>query len=971
MTGLVHGGNLPVSGASIQLWAVGTGGYGSAATPLIKTTNSYYPGGATGCLSSQQVNITGFTLTSSTVTFTAVSGFVPPVYSYVTIAGLSSPAASGAGLNGQTLIVTASSATSFTAAFANTYAAGTYSDSGTANEVCTTNVITNYQGNFTLSPGGVLSYSCTAGTMLYITAAGGNPGLGVVPTTSTSANNTGLAMMTPIGNCTSLTTNGTSNNGLVTNITINEATTVIGIYALQNYVGITPGTTLDATLTSGTPAFTIGANGTGTKSYQGLINAFELAGNMFNINNGAIAGNPNYTPTRNAATGLAQTYPDTYTAEYYMVDMLANVLAGCVNNASAATSGCTNLFNYATPPGTASAPADTLQAIFDIAQNPTNNAVNISDLATAQAPFAPATTTANDLTIGAGMTIPHPTGLPGFFMYHGFETVIDGFGNIWVSSIGGAGNATGGVPTTNLVAEFDPAGEPIGVTYQYNINTVASPTLSNFSPTQPVSGENNTNTPLSITVDPSNNVWVADYMDGQIVEIPASTGAGVVSEGLTPPGSSVSNAKYDLAYSLGTTTYPSGIAADKNGNIYVTYQGESYSGSGSTITPNIVGLTAASIAQYGYNGSVSAGPLTSATLFSQTSGPGQALNITAATTATAAPSTTDEVATAPTSTSPSIGFPMNSIVFDYSSGYRGQPLAWIPDGNACGTDGAIYQIFGATDTSTTPNITQGEATPLSLMAENTQATCKASTTPALETPIAAGTATYNGNTGATFGPFAAFSAAIDPNSNVWTLNQRPASTAISGYPGLSFTKLTPSYTTTSGVLSGTVTGNTFTSGAFPNMVGGGTASGTHNYQFAIDSAGNVWISGAGNTSVVPGTGMGNTASKTGSFIEFNNSGTDISSQYYQSANSSTPSTSTPTVPAVGSQFGYIGGEPVFNTSEAAGSNRVNNARYNVAIDLGGTLWTAQATSSGDQFNIMLGGAAPTKMPISLGNPSKP
>ena len=37
-TGVVHGGQSPVSGSVIQLWAVGTTGYGSAATPLISAT---------------------------------------------------------------------------------------------------------------------------------------------------------------------------------------------------------------------------------------------------------------------------------------------------------------------------------------------------------------------------------------------------------------------------------------------------------------------------------------------------------------------------------------------------------------------------------------------------------------------------------------------------------------------------------------------------------------------------------------------------------------------------------------------------------------------------------------------------------------------------------------------------------------------------------------------------------------------
>jgi hypothetical protein len=40
MPGLVHGGQQPVIGATIQLYAVGTTGYGSAATPLLPTSGA-------------------------------------------------------------------------------------------------------------------------------------------------------------------------------------------------------------------------------------------------------------------------------------------------------------------------------------------------------------------------------------------------------------------------------------------------------------------------------------------------------------------------------------------------------------------------------------------------------------------------------------------------------------------------------------------------------------------------------------------------------------------------------------------------------------------------------------------------------------------------------------------------------------------------------------------------------------------
>jgi streptogramin lyase len=53
MQGIVHGGQQGVSGATVQLYAAGTGGNGTAASPLIPTVaNGYFLGGAPGCLAS-------------------------------------------------------------------------------------------------------------------------------------------------------------------------------------------------------------------------------------------------------------------------------------------------------------------------------------------------------------------------------------------------------------------------------------------------------------------------------------------------------------------------------------------------------------------------------------------------------------------------------------------------------------------------------------------------------------------------------------------------------------------------------------------------------------------------------------------------------------------------------------------------------------------------------------------------------
>ena len=40
LTGAAMGGEIPITGATIQLWAVGTTGYGSAARPLVNCTGA-------------------------------------------------------------------------------------------------------------------------------------------------------------------------------------------------------------------------------------------------------------------------------------------------------------------------------------------------------------------------------------------------------------------------------------------------------------------------------------------------------------------------------------------------------------------------------------------------------------------------------------------------------------------------------------------------------------------------------------------------------------------------------------------------------------------------------------------------------------------------------------------------------------------------------------------------------------------
>jgi streptogramin lyase len=79
MQGMVHGGQQPVSGATVQLYVAGTGGNGTAATPLIPTvTNGYYLGGAPGCVASSTQVCYSNVLSDANGNFTIAGDFTCP-----------------------------------------------------------------------------------------------------------------------------------------------------------------------------------------------------------------------------------------------------------------------------------------------------------------------------------------------------------------------------------------------------------------------------------------------------------------------------------------------------------------------------------------------------------------------------------------------------------------------------------------------------------------------------------------------------------------------------------------------------------------------------------------------------------------------------------------------------------------------------------------------------------------------------
>jgi streptogramin lyase len=77
MKGLVTGGQQPVSGSLVQLWAAGQTGNGSAATPLVKS-GEYYPGGAPGCTPSSTQTCYSGVYTDANGNFTITGDYTCP-----------------------------------------------------------------------------------------------------------------------------------------------------------------------------------------------------------------------------------------------------------------------------------------------------------------------------------------------------------------------------------------------------------------------------------------------------------------------------------------------------------------------------------------------------------------------------------------------------------------------------------------------------------------------------------------------------------------------------------------------------------------------------------------------------------------------------------------------------------------------------------------------------------------------------
>lgn len=218
---------------------------------------------------------------------------------------------------------------------------GTAGDGSAATAMLSSAVTTDSNGGFSLTG----KYHCDSATEVYITAIGGNPG--------TYSANGNLALMTALGPCSSLTPS--------TFISINELTTVAAVFALAPYMSQS------------------GSVGSGSSDAAALANQFTAAQQLVNTTSG-------YAPGTNVPSG--------YTVPVAELNTLADILATCINStggASGDSSNCGTLFSLATPQG-GTPPTNTIQALLNIALNPTLNTAALFNLPLANGPFQPTLT---------------------------------------------------------------------------------------------------------------------------------------------------------------------------------------------------------------------------------------------------------------------------------------------------------------------------------------------------------------------------------------------------------------------------------------------------------------------------------------------------------------------------------------------------------------------------------------------------
>ncbi len=345
-------------------------------------------------------------------------------------------------------------------------------------------VMTDANGDFTITG----DYLCESGGPVYLLATGGNPGLGAGKT------NPALAELAVIASDCSTTLSPALRVG------ISEVSTVAGVYGLAGFM-----TSPLAASSSGTPL-----------AITGFENAGATAINLVNVTSG----------TALARTAAGATIP------VQKINLLADVLAGCVNSDGTGT-GCSTLFANAKN-GTAT-PTDTVTALLNIAHNPGANVPALFGLATASGPYQPVSAVQpTDLTLA----LTYPT------MTDNFLEIV----NPNLPTINAAGSVVlPGEGFLNIPQGVFDGGGDLSV-----LTNLGSKVFSNRLAS---GGGYGVYHPQTVAIDPSGNGWLANgamngSLGGQLLKVNLGTGTTT----------SFSNS--------GVSGITQSIVSDASGNIY-------------------------------------------------------------------------------------------------------------------------------------------------------------------------------------------------------------------------------------------------------------------------------------------------------------------------------------------------------------------------------------------------------------------
>ncbi len=370
------------------------------------------------------------------------------------------------------------------------YAAGTTGYGSLAAQVYapggTATTLTDSSGGFVV-PGG---YNCPSpGSQMYLVATGGG--------VDAKAPNPNLALMTALGSCSSLSS---------TTVVLNEITTVASAFATAPFASNEP-------LTGNSSYLYLGTSSTNS---TGLANAFATVNNLVDVTTGQARF---AVPSGNAA------------APYVKIDTLADILNACTATSGGVYgdgSSCGTLFTAAAVLGNGNGagynefvPADTLQAIFNIAQHPVTGygyqldpaPLHFMGLVSSTSPFQPTVSQQpNDWSLslnytnGGGLS---PASTVGSF-------AIDASGDLWItdskngiviewSPVGAALSPPTGFPAGGAQIGIDSVGDIwiSGNGALTELTSLGSPVMG--SPFGGVSGGGS-----DLSIDAQNNIWIAD-----------------------------------------------------------------------------------------------------------------------------------------------------------------------------------------------------------------------------------------------------------------------------------------------------------------------------------------------------------------------------------------------------------------------------------------------------------------------------